>query len=72
MPEAYSVRNEFDTSNNVAYYARAVPGAPTSSAVWQIQKLTYSPAGDVQTALWADGNTAFDNVFDSRASLSYS
>ena len=54
-----------------AYLGQAVPGSAASSAVWRIQKLTFSAGGDVSTT-WADGNANFDNVWDNRASLSYS
>jgi hypothetical protein len=50
-------------------YARV--GALTSAAEWQIKKLTLGP-GESVVAEWADGNVEFDNVWDNRASLSYS
>lgn len=55
----------------VAYLGQAVPGAAAASAVWRIQKLTFGAGGDVSTA-WADGDANFDNVWDNRASLTYS
>ena len=55
----------------VAYLGQAVPGSGGASAVWRIQKLTFGGDGDV-TATWADGNANFDNVWNDRASLSYS
>jgi hypothetical protein len=55
----------------VAYLGQASPGTATSSALWRIQKLTFSVDGDVAVT-WADGNADFDNVWDNRASLSYS
>ena len=54
----------------VNYLGYAAVGAQTSAAVWQIKRLTL--VGDSVTAEWADGNAEFDNIWDNRASLSYS
>jgi hypothetical protein len=54
----------------VAYLGQAQPGTSTAAALWRIQKLSFGVDGDV-TALWADGNANFDNVWDNRASLTY-
>lgn len=59
-----------DVSSSVAYYGKALPGTTTSSASWQIMKKTVS--GTLTTYLYADGNASFDNVWNNRASLSYS
>lgn len=72
LTERLSLRAEYDNSGNLTYFGQAAPGTTTSTAGWQILKCTYNSAGDITTALWADGNTAFDNVWDQRASLSYS
>ena len=50
------------------YLGRAVPGTLTSTALWQIKRIT-DASGDVT---WADGNSDYDNVWDNIASLSYS
>lgn len=67
----YSVAVEYNGDGNVLYFGRALPGSAKSSAVWQVRKFTYSGQNltDVQ---WADGNTKYDNVWNDRASLSYS
>lgn len=68
----FSTRYDQDADPpTLAYLGKAYPGASTASAVWQVQKLVYGTDGDV-TITWADGNSAFDNVWDDRASLSYS
>lgn len=54
-----------------AYLGYATPGTSTAAALWRIQKLTFTLEGDV-VATWADGNANFDNIWDNRASLSYS
>lgn len=58
-----------EASATITYVGKAAPGTATASALWQIQKIDTS--GDL-TIKWADGNADFDNVFDNRASLSYS
>lgn len=55
----------------IAYLGVAQPGASTAAAVWRIQKLTFNAGGDV-VITWADGNGNFDNIWNNRASLTYS
>ena len=59
-----------DAGSGVTYIGFADPGTDTSAAAWRIQRLTES--GNDLTVEWADGNTAFDNVWDDRATLAYS
>lgn len=54
----------------VTYIGDANPGTATSAAEWRIRRLT--EVGDDVTVEWADGNDTFDNIWDDRASLSYS
>lgn len=56
------------TTAGYTYMCEALPGAATSAAAWRISRLA-TATGVVQ---WADGNAAFDNIADNRASLSYS
>jgi len=59
-----------DTSTaNVTYIGTAAIGSATSSAVWKIKKIDET-TGLVIT--WADGDDLFNNIWDNRASLSYS
>jgi hypothetical protein len=67
-PTPYGVRLD-EASSTITYVGQAVPGSATSSAVWAIKRLD-STSGLI--VLWADGNANFDNVWDSRAGLSYS
>lgn len=57
-----------DTGVTYAYYGWALPGTATSAASWRIARWTIA---NVQELLWADGDTDFDNIWDNRASLSY-
>ena len=66
---AYATRIDDVTTTNITYIGRALPGTATSSATWQIQKIDET-SGTIIT--WADGNGTFDNIWDSRVSLSYS
>src|SRR3990167_8593330 len=56
----------------VEYICTADSGVATSTARWQISKLAYDSSNRVSTITWAGGNDAFDQVCDSRASLTYS
>lgn len=54
---------------NTTYVGKAQIGSATSSAVWQIKKVSIS--GNITTIAWANGTDAFTNIFDNRASYSY-
>lgn len=58
-----------EASATVTYIGKADPGTASSAASWQIQKVD-TTSGTVIT--FADGNSNFDNIWDNRASLSYS
>jgi hypothetical protein len=59
-----------EASATVTYVAKAEPGTLNDEAGWQIQRITVS--GNVTSIEWADGNAGFDNVWNDRASLTYS
>jgi hypothetical protein len=59
-----------EPDSSTAYVGEAALGSATSAAVWRIKRISVS--GTVTTITWADGNENFDNVWDNRASLSYS
>lgn len=59
-----------EASANVTYIGMAKPGTATIDAKWQIRRITKT--GDVTQFEFTDGNERYDNVFDDRASLSYS
>jgi hypothetical protein len=58
-----------DASSSVSYFGYASVGASESSSVWKIKKLTTS--GSSTKVEFADGNTNYDNSWESRASLTY-
>jgi len=57
-----------DDTGTVTYLGTAKPGTATSAASWRVKKVT-NASGDI---VWADGDDSYDNVWDDRASLSYS
>ncbi|TXH08947.1 MAG: hypothetical protein E6R04_09640 [Spirochaetes bacterium] len=67
LDEAKRVDNVGDA---VWYHGWAAIGTATSAASWKICKVTLT--GDDAATTWADGNADYDNVWDNRASLSYS
>jgi hypothetical protein len=52
------------------YFGWASPGSSTASAVWKIMKMVES-AGVTSTTR-ADGDMEYNNIWDDRASLTYS
>lgn len=79
MESALAVRRPTDlrqqkydeVSTALAYLGFAAPDAVTSDAAWMIQKVVFGPAGSVGVA-FANGNAEYVNVWDNRASLTYS
>lgn len=66
-----NVRKEVDTTDDSTIYTGwAVIGTATSEAKWKIKRTVI--AGSLITDTWADGDIEYDNVWDDRASLSYS
>jgi len=55
----------------IIYTGKANPGTVTSAASWRISRTILQSDDDVSVQ-WADGDDAYDNIWDDRASLSYS
>lgn len=67
----YAVQVDENTGSKLTYIGEAVPGSASSAAVWRIKRMDES--GDPEIIItWADGDESFDNIYDNRASLSYS
>lgn len=58
------------TTPGVTYLGRAHTGTSRAAAIWQVRKI-FSNADGNQEMAWADGDCAFDNVWDDRATLTY-
>lgn len=59
-----------EPGGGITYIGFAPIATAESDASWQIFKITESGAST--NILYADGNSAFDNVWDDRTGLSYS
>lgn len=59
-----------ESSSTITYLGFSLPGSLTSSPVWLIQKV--ETTGSITSVLNCDGDSLFDNIWDNRASLSYS
>lgn len=65
-----------DVGGGISYLGKATPGAATSDAVWQIQRITegegiIGPSGDDLIVEWAESNANSDKIWDNRAAYSY-
>lgn len=63
---------DYDANNNLVYLGRADIGSATSSAVWQIRKVSYDANFNLINIKFAGGNEVFNNIWDNRAAYAYS
>ena len=68
LDTVYTIRID-EASATVTYVGEGAVNSIDANPVWRIRKLTTT--GSVLAIQWADGNQHFDNVWDNRASLSY-
>lgn len=69
---AQTIRTDTDgASPETIYRGKALPGTLTNASAWRCEEITIATDGDV-SILFADGNDSYDNIWDNRASLSYS
>ena len=59
-----------DVGGGTTYIGEAIPNTLESAALWRIKRMVET--GPDIVILWADGDANFDNVWQDRASLSYS
>jgi len=59
-----------EVGGTTTYIGEADPGTATTTAAWRIKRLEETGPDIVIT--WADGDSDFNNVWDDRASLTYS
>ena len=60
------------TTTSMTYVGKAAMGSATSAASWQIKRIDESGTPNTLVIKWADGDASFNNVWDNRASLTYS
>lgn len=61
-----------DDTTGTLYQGWAEPGTATSAASWRIRKVVTSGTPEDTTITFADGDRSFNNIWDDRASLTYS
>lgn len=59
-----------EVSSTLSYVGEASPGVDTSSSLWRIKKI--QTIGQTTSVLYATGSADFSNIWDDRASLTYS
>lgn len=69
VPNSFIV-DDVNEDGTLVYLGYSKPGTLTSLPLWRIKKIVKS--GTVTTFTFAEGNDSFDNIWDDRASLSYS
>lgn len=67
-----AMAQQTDDTGTTTYRGWASPGTATSAASWRITRIVSSGTPADYSITFADGNRNFDNVWDNRASLSYS
>ena len=65
-----TLAQRIDNQTSVIYIGTAPINSLSSDPVWAIKSLNIS--GGLITILWANGNDLSNNIWDNRASLSYS
>jgi len=65
-----STKLEF-SSGNLQYVGKAYPATLSSSAAWQLKKLSYDSSDQLTSVLLANGTYHYDKVWDDRSTYSY-
>ena len=65
-------RTDFSSAGQLNYRGWASAGVATSAASWKIIKYTYDATGNLTGTGFAGGSASFNQIWDNRASLSYS
>lgn len=64
------IKNIDDVSSVLSYIGFARPGTADITPAWRIMQI--STTGTVTKITWANGSSAYTNIWTNRASLSYS
>jgi hypothetical protein len=69
---ALATRTDTDGADpETIYRGSALPGTAAGASAWRCEEITIATDGDV-TILFADGDDDYNNIWNNRASLSYS
>ena len=72
LQEEKAIRTDEQVAGTT-YIGRAQPGTATSAARWQVSRAVETTSLPITTTVtWADGDAAYDNIWDNRTALSYS
>lgn len=66
-----SIRIEYDGNSNPIYIGIAAPGTLDGASYWQLRKLTFDGNNNVTAIQYADGNSSFNKIWDSRSDGTY-
>lgn len=73
VPEgAVPYMTAIDTEGTIVYKGEAAPGSQASASVWRIRRISFTDNGQDLIIEWADGSSAFNQIWDDRLSLTYS
>ena len=72
ISENFSLALDYDADGNLLFQGLAQPGTAKSAAEWRVKKFFYDASDNLTDIQFADGNKDFDNIWDNRATLSYS
>ncbi len=72
LEESFAVQVDYDGGSSPVYIGIAYPGNATSDVAWAIRKITYDSGGSITGLTFANGENSFINIWDNRASYSYS
>lgn len=63
---------EYDVNGNMIYQGWSQPGQATSAQTWRLRKLTYNGSNQLTNIQWPSGSPAFNFIWASRTSYTYS
>ena len=67
----FSIRLDYDGSNNLQYIGLATPSSSNDSASWRICKLTYTSNLDISSMKYVSGSTSYAYKWSNRTSYQY-
>lgn len=68
----FQLRFDYDGNGNQIYIGWAVTTYLSSDTVWRIMKQTFNGANQVTQIQWANGDPAFNYIWDNRTTYTYS